>query len=68
MKRRSLFKPIDPLDKRLSEEAQRLRKQAQGTPLGIEREKLLCRARQAEEASQIFQWLGSSGLRPPAQR
>ena len=67
MKRR-YFKPIDPLDKRLSEEAQRLRKQAQGTPLGIEREKLLCRARQAEEASQIFQWLGSSGLRPPAQR
>ena len=68
MKRRSLFKPIDPLDKRLSEEAQRLRKQAQGTQPGFEREKLLRRARQAETASQIFQWLGSSGLRPPAQR
>jgi hypothetical protein len=65
MKRRSFFKPIDPLDKRLSEGAQRLRKQAQGTPLGIEREKLLCRARQAEEASQIFQWLRSPGLKSP---
>jgi hypothetical protein len=68
MTRRTFFKPIDPLDKRLSEEAQHLRKQAQGTQPGIEREKLLRRARQAEEASQIFQWLGSSGLRPPAQR
>jgi hypothetical protein len=65
MKRRSFFKPIDPLDKRLSEEAQRLRKQAQGTPPGIEREKLLRGARQAETASQIFQWIGSQGLKSP---
>ena len=65
MKRRSLFKPIDPLDKRLSEEAQHLRKQAQGTQPGFEREKLLRRARQAETASQIFQWLRSPGLKAP---
>ena len=59
------FKQLDPLDKRLSEEARRLRKQAQGTPPGIEREKLLRRARQAETASHIGEWLSSPGLKPP---
>ena len=59
------FKQIDPLDKRLLEEAQRLRKQAQGTPPGIEREKLLRKARQAEAASHIGEWLSSPGLKPP---
>ena len=62
---RRRFKQIDPLEKRLSEEVQRLRKQAQGTPPGIERERLLRRARQAETASQIFQWLRSPGLKAP---
>jgi len=64
MKRRSFFKPIGPPEKRFSDEAQRLRKQAHGTQPGFEREKLLRRARQAETASQIFQWLGSPGLKP----
>jgi hypothetical protein len=41
---------------RLTEEAQRLRKQAQGTPPGIERDSLLRRARQAEMA---HGWLSS---------
>lgn len=31
MQQRRSFKQIDPLDKRLAEEAQRLRKEAQGT-------------------------------------
>jgi hypothetical protein len=52
MRRR--FKPIDPLDKRLAEEAQCLRKEAQGTPPGVERERLLRRARQAEAAAHRF--------------
>ena len=60
---RRRFKQIDPLDKRLSEEVQRLRKQAQGTPPGIERERLLRRARQAETASHIGEWLNSPGLK-----
>jgi len=62
---RRRFKQIDPLEKRLSEEVQRLRKQAQGTPPGIERERLLRRARQAETASHIGEWLNSPGLKSP---
>lgn len=48
MQRRS-FKQFAPLDQRLSQEAERLRKEATGTPPGIEREKLIRRARQAED-------------------
>jgi hypothetical protein len=49
----------------LLEEAQRLRKQAQGTPPGVERESLLRRARQAETASHVTDWLTSKELQPP---
>jgi predicted trehalose synthase len=59
------FKQIDPVDKRLAEDAKRLRKEARGTPPGVERERLLRRARQAETASHIDQWLTSKGLQPP---
>lgn len=45
------FKQIDPLNKRLSEEAERLRKEARGTPPGVERNKLIRMARLAEAAS-----------------
>jgi hypothetical protein len=62
---RHRFKQIDPLDKRLEEQAQRLRDEARGTPPGVERERLIRRARQAETASHIDQWLTSKGLRPP---
>ena len=56
----------DPFDKRrLKEEANRLRKQARGTPPGVERERLLRRARQVDMASQINEWLDSPGLKPP---
>jgi predicted trehalose synthase len=50
------------LGERLAEEAKRLRKQAQGTPPGIERERLVRRARQAETASQMTEVLTSSGV------
>ena len=59
------FKQTVPLDQRLMEEAQRLRKQAQGTHPGIERERLIRKARQAETASHMQEWLFSSGLRSP---
>ncbi len=62
---RRRFKQIDRLDKRLAQEAKRLRDEARGTPAGIERQRLLRRARQAETASQIDQWLTSKGLQPP---
>ena len=61
------FKEMDdPVDKgRLKEEASRLRKQARGTPAGVERERLLRRARQVDMASQVNEWLDSPGLKPP---
>jgi hypothetical protein len=57
MQQRRHFNQIDPIDKRLSEEAERLRKEARGTPPGIEREQLIRRARQAETAAHIQEWL-----------
>ncbi|SDS84828.1 hypothetical protein SAMN05444158_3437 [Bradyrhizobium canariense] len=62
---RRRFKQTSPLDQRLTEQAQRLRKEAQGTPPGIERERLIRRARQAETASHMQEWLTSPGLKPP---
>jgi hypothetical protein len=59
------FKQPDILEVRLADEAKRLRKEAQGTPPGIERDRLLRRARQAETGSHISEWLRSPGLRPP---
>jgi hypothetical protein len=47
---RRRFNQVDPLDENLSEQAERLRKEARGTPPGIERDKLLRRARQIETA------------------
>jgi hypothetical protein len=54
-----------PLDQRLEEQAKRLRKEAKGTPPGVEREKLIRQARQAETAAHIDKWLTSSGLQAP---
>jgi hypothetical protein len=62
---RRRFETKDPLEKRLAEEAQRLRNQAKGTPPGIERERLVRRARQAETALHMNEWLRSPGLQPP---
>ena len=59
------FKQIDSLDRRLGEEAERLRKEAKGTPPGVARERLIRRARQVEAASHMNEWLSSPGLRPP---
>jgi hypothetical protein len=64
MERRS-FKPSAPLDRRLEEQAKRLRKEAKGTPVGVEREKLIRLARQAETAAHIQQWITSPGLQAP---
>jgi hypothetical protein len=48
------------LDQRLLEQAERLRKEARGTPAGIKRDELLRLARQAETGAQMSEW-----LRPP---
>jgi hypothetical protein len=65
MQQRRRFEQIDPLDKRLSGDAERLRKEARGTPPGVERDRLIRRARFLETASHMSQWLSSPGLQSP---
>jgi len=64
---RRSFTQTTSLEGRLADEAKRLRKQAQGTPPGIERERLVRSARQAETASRMNEWLTSHGLQAPKQ-
>ena len=65
MDKRRRFKQIDPLDKRLSQEVIRLREEARKTPPGEERDRLIRRARVAETAAKMSEWLNSSGLKAP---
>ena len=67
MPERRRFTQTTSLEESLAEEAKRLRKQAQGTPPGIERERLVRRARQTETASRMTEWLTSRGLQAPKQ-
>jgi hypothetical protein len=62
---RRRFKQLAPLDQRLTEEAERLRKEARGTPPGFERERLIRRARRVETTAHMQEWLTSPGLRRP---
>nr|WP_247511553.1 hypothetical protein [Bradyrhizobium sp. 157] len=65
MQRRRRFKQTTSLVERLTEEAKRLRKEARGTPPGLARERLIRKARQAETAVHIQEWLTSPGLQAP---
>jgi predicted trehalose synthase len=67
MQERRRFNQTAPLNQRLIEEAQSLRKEAQGTHPGIERERLIRRAREAETAAHMQEWLTSANLRSPTQ-
>ena len=62
MPERRRFTQTISLEGRLADEAKQLRKQAQGTPPGIERERLVRRARQLETACRMNEWLTSRGL------
>ena len=62
---RRRFKHILTFPERLNQEAERLRTEARKLPPGIERQELLRKARQAETASHIDEWLRSPGLQPP---
>ena len=62
---RRRFTQTAPLEERLEEQAKRLRQEARGTPPGIERDKLIRRARQAETGAQINQWVSTKGLQAP---
>jgi hypothetical protein len=54
------------LEQRLAEEAERLRKDASDSQPGVERERLIRKAQQAETAAHMFDWLRSH--RPLAPR
>jgi hypothetical protein len=59
------FRENASLDRRLTEKAQRLRKEAQGTPSGVTRDELIRQAQQAETASHMLEWLSAPSLHPP---
>ena len=65
MQRRRRLKQTLSLGDRLAEEAARLRQQAGSVPHGLERDRLLRRARQAETAINVDKWLASPALRTP---
>lgn len=65
MQSRYLFKPAETLEQRLTNEARRLRDEAQLLPPGAVREAVIRKARQAETGSHISEWLSSPGLRAP---
>jgi hypothetical protein len=62
---RRRFTQETPLDQRLDDHAKRLRKEAKGTPTGIKRDDLIRRARQAETAARMSEWLSKPGIQPP---
>lgn len=64
MQRRS-FKNTLTFPERLTKEAERLRMEAETKPPGQERNDLLRKARQAETAAHIDQWVSSPGLQAP---
>ena len=65
---RRRLKHTKTFEERLSEEAARFREAAEQLPHGsTARELMMRRARQAETASGINEWLSSPGLKPPAQ-
>jgi hypothetical protein len=63
MQRRS-FRNILTFPDRTAKEAERFRQEAETKPPGQERDDLLRKARQAETAAHIDQWIASPGLRP----
>jgi hypothetical protein len=63
--RRRRFKQVEPLEQRLLQEARRLRDEARLMPSGLARELAFRKARQAETAAHLSDWLRSPGLRPP---
>jgi hypothetical protein len=62
---RRRFKQTLTLEARLAEEAKRLREEAKLLPPGALREELIRKARHAETASHMNEWLTSPGLQPP---
>jgi hypothetical protein len=62
---RKRIKHITSFEDRLAYEAHRCKEQAKALPHGQERDMLLRKARQAETAAHISEWLSSSDLAAP---
>ncbi|HEY0850573.1 MAG TPA: hypothetical protein VGD96_11695 [Bradyrhizobium sp.] len=62
---RRRFKHTTSFEERLVREAERAKAEAKTLPDGAARDLLLKKARQAETAAHISEWLSSPGLRPP---
>ena len=62
---RRRIKHTQSFEDRLAEEAARFRQAAEQAEPGLARELLLKRARQAETAAHMSEWLKSPGLQPP---
>jgi hypothetical protein len=62
---RRRFVQTTSLEERLAEQAKRLREEARGTPPGVARDDLIRKARHAEAAQHMQDWIKSSGLQPP---
>jgi hypothetical protein len=62
---RRRFKHVLSFPDRLANESERLREEAEKLPHGPEREILLRKARQADIALHVDEWLSSPGLQPP---
>jgi hypothetical protein len=60
-----LFKHTAPSEDRLAQEAAHAGDEVNTLPEGAKHDLLLKRARQAETAAHINEWLASRGLRPP---
>ena len=66
MLRRHRVKHTASLEERIAERVDEIRAKAEALPLGSrERERLELRARQADTANHIDEWLKSPGLQPP---
>jgi hypothetical protein len=65
MSRTQLDQPNPLFDRRLAQEALRIKEQIKSLPQGREREFLSRKARQLEIASRINEWLSSPGLKTP---
>lgn len=65
--KRPRIKHEKTFQERLADEAAQFQALAEQTPHGPQRDLYLKRARQAETASHINDWLKSPGLQPPAE-
>ena len=65
MQLRRRFKQTVTLEERLSAFAKEARERAMELPPGFERDDLLRRARQANTAMNVQEWVSSPGLQPP---